>query len=338
MISSQEVIMKKTSKERLAWSPESQGSYTRQTIARARAGNRPTLRVFADWLAKSRGLSPGSITVRLGSACCFVDAVTVRAGVTCARAFRSLTADGIEEFWVQYGKDHGMAARRSMRSAMRLFLKFAASRGWVGWGLADAVPSLLGYRFSGLPRGLNDEQLATLLSSPWTTGSRCVRRDRAIVYLLATYGVRREQVSALRLTDIEWYEKTIDFVAHKGGKAVHHALTESVAEALADYLRNERPTSHCDYVFLRQNHPHQRLGPASITSVVRSRMESCGLPPRGPHALRHAFATRLLRAGQPVKAIADLLGHRSLAAVAVYAKVDYVRLFEAAVDWPEAVS
>ena len=329
-------MKKEAKKSRLAWSPESQGAYTRRAIEKACAGNRSTLRSFADWLAKSRGLGPGSITVRLGSACSFVDAVTVRAGVRCARAFRSLTADSIEDFWVQYGKDHGMAARRSMRSAMRLFLKFAASRGWLSWELADTVPSLLGYRFSGLPRGLNDEQLATLLGSPWK--GRCVRRDRAIVYLLATYGARREQVSALRLADIDWYEKTIDFVAHKGGKAVHHVLTEAVAEALGDYLRNERPTGICEYVFLRQNHPRQRLGPMAITSVVHSRMVGCGLPPRGPHALRHAFATRLLRAGQPVKAIADLLGHRSLDTVAVYAKVDYVRLLEVAVDWPEVAS
>jgi integrase len=72
--------------------------------------------------------------------------------------------------------------------------------------------------------------------------------------------------------------------------------------------------------------------------MVTTRMVRCGLEPRGPHAFRHAFATRLLRAGQPVKAIADLLGHRSLDAVAVYAKVDHPRLFEVAVDWPEGVS
>src|SRR5215510_13489150 len=100
MISRQEVIMKKEAKKsRLAWSPESQSVYTHRTIEKARAGNRPTLRAFADWLAKSRGLGPGSITIRLGSACSFVEAVTVRAGVTCVRAFRSLTADGIEDFW-----------------------------------------------------------------------------------------------------------------------------------------------------------------------------------------------------------------------------------------------
>jgi hypothetical protein len=46
----------------------------------------------------------------------------------------------------------------------------------------------------------------------------------------------------------------------------------------------------------------------------------------------------VLRAGHPVKSIADLLGHRSLDAVAVYAKVDYARLLENAVDWPEVAS
>jgi integrase/recombinase XerD len=329
--------MKEAKKGKLAWSPESQRIYTLRTIERACTENRPALRAFADWLAKDRGLSPGTITVRLGSACSFVDAMTACAGTACAPALQSLNAVGIENFFVQYGRDHGMAARRSMRSAMRLFLKFAASRGWVGWELAEAVPSLLGYRFSGLPRGLSDEQMATLLGSGWERG-RCIRRDRAIVYLLATYGVRREQVSALRLADIDWYERTIDFAAHKGGKAVHHVLTETVAEALADYLHNERPTGHCAHVFLRQNRPHLRLGPMAISSLVRSRLGRCGLPPRGPHALRHTFATRLLRADQPVKAIADLLGHRSLDAVAVYAKVDYARLSEAAVDWPEVVS
>ena len=329
--------MGKIQNESVVWSSASQHIYMLRTIERACAANQSTLRAFAEWLAETRGLQAGSITVRIGSACSFVDAVTARAGATCARAFQSLMAEGVEDFFVQYGKDHGMAARRSMRSAMRLFLSFAAERGWVGRELAEAVPSLLSHRLSDLPRGLSGEQLSTLLGSSWK-GGRCLYRDRAIVYLLATYGVRRAQVSALQLTDIDWRERTIDFAAHKGGKAVHHILTPAVAEALAVYLRHERPASDCAYVFLRQKPPHLQLGPLAISSLVRARMVRCGLPPRGPHALRHAFATRLLRAGQPVKSIADLLGHRSLDAVAVYAKVDYARLLEVAVDWPEVAS
>jgi integrase len=224
-----------------------------------------------------------------------------------------------------------------MQTSMRLFLKFAVSSGWVGAELAEAVPSLPVFRLSGLPDGLRDEELAMVLSASWE-GCECPLRNRAIILLLSTYGVRRSQVSALQFEDIDWFEGTILFAAHKGGKEIHHDLTQAAAESLADYLRNERPTGDSNYVFLRHRPPHLRLNPAAISEMVRARMEHCGLPPRYPHSFRHAFATRLLRSGQPVKAIADLLGHRSLDAVAIYAKVDHARLLEVAIDWPAEVT
>jgi site-specific recombinase XerD len=74
--------------------------------------------------------------------------------------------------------------------------------------------------------------------------------------------------------------------------------------------------------------------------MIQYRIERLGIGgmPRGPHSLRHAFATRLLCGGHPLKSIADLLGHRSLSATAIYAKVDHPRLFEVAVEWPEVLS
>jgi len=325
----------KQTQEWMPWSPEAQVRYTLRRIERACPRNHRVLQEFSAWLARDRGLAPATITVRVGSTCEFVDAVTARAESFGTRALlRSLTPETVEGFFVRYGKDHGIAARRSMSTAIRTFLRFAASRGWVGWELTEAVPSLRGYRLSNLPRGLSTVELSVLLSTPWE-GARCPRRNRAIVYLLATYGIRRQQVADLKLQDIDWCERTIDFAAHKGGKAIHQALTPCVAEALADYLRNERPHDASDSVFLRHPAPHLPLSPLAISSMVRLRMARCGLAPRGPHALRHAFATRVLQAGQPVKVIADLLGHRSLHTVAVYAKVDFARLLEVAIEWPE---
>lgn len=317
------------------WSVDSEHVYTQRRISRAEAWNRRSLWAFAKWLASARGLSPGSITARIGSASTFVDAMTSRMGCSCARAFRLISAREIEEFFVAFGKDHGSGAVRSMQAAMRLFLRFASWRGWVDRELVTAVPSLRSYRLSGLPRCVSDAELSKLLESPWKGGD-CPLRDRAVVCLLATYGVRRGQVSALRLTDIDWREKTIGFAAHKGGKAVRHVLTDVVAQALAQYLREERPTIECEYVVLRHRSPHVRLNPSAISIMVRTWMVRCGLPPLYPHAFRHAFASRLLRAGQPVKTIADLLGHHSLEAVSIYAKVDHPRLLEVAVEWPEA--
>lgn len=316
------------------WSPDSELTYARNRIERACPENQPNLKQFADWMRDERGLAPATITIRLGTACTFVDEVTNHGGWSVVQAFESLTPAGVEDSFVHYCKDHGPGARRSMQASMRLFLIFAASRGWSGAELAEAVPSFPVYRLSSLPSGVSDDELSTVLSAPWVEGG-CPLRNRAIVLLLATYGVRRSQVSSLQFEDIDWYQRTILFAAHKGGKAIYHDLTQATAESLADYLRIERPTSDCNYIFLRHRKPHVRLNPEAVSALVRVRMESLGLPPRYPHSFRHAFATRLLRSGQPVKAIADLLGHRSLDSVAIYAKVDHARLLEVAIDWPE---
>ena len=319
-------------RQRRPWTPESERGYAEDAISKAAPTSRPTLRRFAQWL-EQRGLTLGSITVRVTSARSFVDRVSKEAP-SAAAGFRKLTPEGIERFFVGYGKDHGKGARRSMRSAMRLFLRFTTERGWTTAGLVDAVPSMRSYRLSTVPRALGDQEVSQLLASL----SGVNARDRAIVQLLVTYGVRQHQVSALKLQDIDWEERRLTFGAHKGGKAVTHVLTPLVAESLATYLRHERPAVASGAVFLRRLSPHLRMSPNCVTEVVRQLMVRAGLSPHGPHALRHSFATRLLAAGQSVKAIADLLGHRSLASVDVYAKVDYARLLEVAQAWPEVAS
>lgn len=329
----------KSSSTGWVWSLESQCAYARQRISRAAPGNQEMLQSFRRWLADERGLAASSITTCIGNACTFVDAIAEQSGRAGVAALRSLSVRAMEVFFVEYGKTYSMSSRRNMATAMRSFLEFAASRGWTHRGMADSVPSLIGYTLSDLPRGASDEQVAKLLAGMQTSETgRCRLRDCAIVWLLVTYGVRRSQVSALRLADIDWSQKTIDFAAHKGGKAVHQTLTSAAAQKLSEYLRRQRPESKSEYVFLRHRRPHTRLSPTAITFLVAAWAQRCGLPRLSPHALRHAFATRLLRAGQPIKTIADLLGHRSLGAVSIYAKVDFARLIEVAVEWPEEVT
>jgi integrase len=320
-------------KQPQAWTPESEKERAKSFIARSPAACRRVLAELSRWLEEERGLSPGSMTARIHSASQFLGAMS--GGSSGSRALRRVTPRKVEDFFVSYCTDHGWAARRAMQAALRLVLMFASRRGWVARDLVAAVPSLRTYKLSSTPRGLDDEALGRLLRS--MAGKRVSARDRAIVYLLASYGVRRGQVSGLRLEDIDWRVRTIAFRPHKGGKRVEHALTPAVAGALTQYLRGERPASNSAQVFLRARAPYLPIGPGVVTELVRSRMLRLGIQgvPLGPHTLRHAFATRQLRASQPLKAIADLLGHRSLSATSVYAKVDHPRLLEVAIDWPE---
>jgi integrase/recombinase XerD len=320
------------------WKPVvSQRQYTKNVISRASAPYRRVLGGFARWLEDDWRLALGTITVRVGSAKSFLEAVCPGKG-SCIAGIRKVRVDDVEAFFVAYCKDHGWAARRSMQSALRLLFRFATASRWCSPELVDAVPHLRTYRLSGVPRGIGEAALGKLLRALAAEDDHA--RDRAIILALACYGVRRGQVSLLQLDDIDWRARTIRFQAHKAGKMVRHALTPAVAAALARYLRQERPPSTSGNVFLRMRRPYLPLSPSAVTGVVRQWLIRLGVTvsPRGPHALRHAFAARLLRAGQSLKAIADLLGHRSLSATSVYAKVDYVRLLEVAAEWPEVLS
>lgn len=318
--------------ERRPWrAVESQRAYTRHQIAAAPARWRRSLSEFATWLEQERGLALSSITVRVGSARVFVGALGGAGGVS---SLKRLGVAEVEDFFIDYADDHGVAARRSMQAAMRLFLQFATERGWVRSRVADAVPSMRSHRLNGVPRGLSRQQVRAVIAASAQMSSR----DHAIVLLLAVYGIRRGQVSALGLGDIDWRGRGITFAAHKGGKTVQHHLAPTVAAAMAEYIQHERPDSAEPAVFLRNRPPHLELSPSAVTWVVRNALQKAGVvcSLRGPHALRHAFATQLLRDGQSLKVIADLLGHRSLAEVATYAKVDHPRLLEVAAPWPEA--
>lgn len=306
--------------------------YTENTIQAAAPVWRRCLRAFAAWLEEVRGLALSSITVRVASARAFVEALEGRGGVW---SLRLLRVSSIEDFFVDYAQACGPAARRSMQAALRLFLRYAVLRKWARHELANAVPSLRTYRLSTVPRGLAGEAVRTLVTSP--LGSA---RARALLLLFATYGVRRGQVCTLRLEDLDWRNKTVTFAAHKGGKAVTQVLTPAVATQLAKYLQHERPVVDTATVFVRARRPYLPLSPSAVTASVQDSLRRAGIKatPHGPHALRHAFATRLLQRGQPLKVIADLLGHRSLDAVSIYAKVDHPHLLEVAAEWPEVTS
>ncbi|MCZ7976403.1 tyrosine-type recombinase/integrase [Agrobacterium sp. MAFF310724] len=109
-------------------------------------------------------------------------------------------------------------------------------------------------------------------------------RDRAILMLLAVYGMRRGEVAALRLDQIDWAGRTLWLFRLKRRQAQIYPLVPSVAEALARYVDRVRPPSSCREVFLRMQAPRHPLGASSIYSVANRRFVALN------------FMDRLLRA------------------------------------------
>jgi integrase len=138
-------------------------------------------------------------------------------------------------------------------------------------------------------------------------------RDYAILLLLVAYGVRGKQAAELVLDDINWARSTICFRAMKGGKEVIVPLMDAAGEAILSYLRH-RPESAYRQVFLTSKAPYRPLTGLAVSRIVHAAMGKARveMPRGGTNTFRHSWAIRALAHDSPMKAIADVLGHRCL--------------------------
>lgn len=152
-------------------------------------------------------------------------------------------------------------------------------------------------------------------------------RDRAVVELLYATGLRRAEVCALDLVDVDHEEREVTVRRGKGGKARVVPVTRSAFVVLKEYLdlarpklATDRPASACALFLTRFG---TRLDAKTVLRILdglkaRARLKK----PVTPHTLRRCFATHLLQGGANLRNIQVLLGHSSLNTTAQYLRLD----------------
>jgi integrase/recombinase XerD len=217
-------------------------------------------------------------------------------------------------------------------SDLRTFFRYAEIRGWCAPGLASTIASPRIYRGENLPAGPSWTDVRRLLASTEGDG-RAEVRARAILLLLAVYGLRVSEVRRLKLEDIDWHNELLIINRSKQHRRTQtYPLSRTVGEAILRYLKDIRPQCPYREVFISLKAPIRPISRGVIGWLVADRLRALGLPLKhhGPHALRHACATHLLAEGVTLKEIGDHLGHRSSEATSHYAKVDISSLREVA--------
>jgi site-specific recombinase XerD len=218
-----------------------------------------------------------------------------------------------------------------------MFLRFLIAEGRCAPGLDAAIPVLAHWRLAALPRYLPPEEVERLIAS-CDPASPVGRRDRAILLLLARLGLRAGDIVQLRLPDIDWKGAWIH-VCGKGRRHTRLPLTHEVGQALVAYLKEGRPRTETDAVFVRCRAPfHAFRSHCAVSVIVARALRRAGVsrPSRGAaHLLRHSVATSMLRHGASLHDVAALLRHRSIETTRIYAKVDITALRPIAQAWPE---
>jgi site-specific recombinase XerD len=245
-----------------------------------------------------------------------------------------LHAREVSAFVVATCRERWPRGSRELVTGLRSLLGFLVLEGLVGGELAAAVPSVAGWRLSGVPAALKAGESQLLLDS-CDRETSMGRRDFAILTVLTRLGLRAGELAALTLDDLDWRAGEIVITNVKRGRREALPLPVDVGEAITGYLRHGRPASaltRC--VFVRVPAPSRGLSSGAVAGVVQAAGRRAGLGEISPRRLRHTAATDILRAGASLAEVGQILRHREARTTAIYAKVDLHALALIARRWP----
>jgi len=248
------------------------------------------------------------------------------------------TPSDVIEFVSLLRNRYSPRSMKGVRASLRSFFRFLRAEGLCDEQIETAIPAVAHWRLSTLPRHLRNEQLERVLSS-LDLSRPCGHRDQAILWCLATLGLRPREVADLRLEDIDWRNGTVQLHGRKTGRGAVLPLPREAGRAIVHYLRGHRPTTDERRIFVQHLGPRrgEPISSTAVSEVVARALRRAGVdaPLYGAYVFRHTVASRMVRTGSSLKEVADFLGHRCLDTTTVYAKLDLPALRDVALPWPE---
>jgi len=231
-------------------------------------------------------------------------------------------------------------ARSSTTAYIRSFLRYLYWANLNVRDLAPFVPTTPCRRQAHLPPRLTWDDVQHAIDAIETTTPSGMR-DRAMMLLLATTGIRSRELRDLELGDIRWRTGELVLRHTKGCRDRVVPLLDKAGAALAEYVLHARPLTTDRRVFLSHTPPVRAFRHSgAISRIIRVRLERAGIPIQrgGAHLLRHSLATRLIEQHRPIKEVADLLGHRNIDTTSFYVKVAVPQLADVALPFPGGAS
>jgi len=218
----------------------------------------------------------------------------------------------------------GLAPRSIARrlSAVRSFLRAEVEHGRLRANVATGVTAPKPAR--RLPGTLDADQVAKLLEA--SDDDALVVRDRAVLELFYSSGLRLAELTGLDLDDLDFDDRTVR-VTGKGNKMRILPVGRHALEAIRDWLPLRRGLTSADEPALFVSRRGTRLARRSVQARVDRWARHRGSPRHlHPHLLRHSFASHLLESSGDLRAVQELLGHASISTTQIYTHLDFQHL------------
>jgi integrase/recombinase XerD len=281
--------------------------------------NRQMMKSFLDSLTL-RGFRPRTIETYQSKLNKFFDYLAAKQKklieITSSDLFDYRTALYYQEY---QGKPLSIETQRLQLTVLRMFFKFLAAENLI---LINPAASLeLPRQPHKLPRVILTAREAKKILDSIDTTQPMGLRDRAILEILYSTGIRVTELINLTPADIDFEQGFLRIEDGKGGKTRVVPLGEIAVFYVKEYLKKARPQTDQTAVFLsmQQGLPLNR---PNVAAICHHRTLQAGIKKKvTPHTWRHTCATLMLKSGADIRYIQELLGHASLKTTQIYTKV-----------------
>ena len=212
--------------------------------------------------------------------------------------------------------------KKGYNSRIGRFLEFLGEQGLVPKTLRLALPCKIAKKVT-IIKTLNEAEVSLLFSAKEKAVSPIALRDAAITMIALRMGLRAGDIVNLKFCDISLKNRTISISQGKTGKPLILPMPIMVGNCIYRYLTQGRPKSGAEYIFLSHKAPYLKLTSSACADAVKRML--CGdvkSKKYGSRILRKTFASRMLKTGNSVDSIANLLGHDGNSTVMTYLSTD----------------
>jgi len=251
--------------------------------------------------------------------------VAVETGVQ--QKLRDVETETVKSFLAFLGtQSYSKSTIARKLATLRSFYKFCLRRSYVKVHPLATIKTPK--QEKRLPKFLEMEQISKLLCTP-DDGSMLGARDRAMLEVLFSTGVRVSELVDLNFGDVDFTSQVIR-VRGKGKKQRTTPIGSTAIIAIQKYLEHRRsdprsPRFNQEALFVNKH--GQRLSTRSVRRKLDKYLIQAGLDPTiSPHTLRHSFATHMLNNGADLRSVQELLGHQSLSTTQIYTHLTTPRM------------
>jgi integrase/recombinase XerC len=276
---------------------------------------------FCRYLSVERSVSPHTVKGYRTDLEQFRDFIARELG--CEPEVGTIDHVAIRRFLAFLHREHAKSSIGRKLAALRSFYRYLMRTGVTAANPAELVATPK--REKKVPYHLNVDEATALVEAPSGT-EEAPLRDRAILEMLYSCGIRVSELTGLDVGDVDLEEGLVR-VLGKGGKERIVPVGRHARAAVSGYLlhRNGPPPGAPLFLNLRGG----RLTSRSVARIVDLHiLKLATMKKVSPHTLRHTFATHLLEGGADLRAIQELLGHASLSTTQKYTHVSIDRLME----------